>query len=108
MNRNDTAIENDSYVRWKPALMWVKRVGTGSSRDDAKDGDTFSTIQNVFSKHFRFSFLSPESYKSVSSAEHNRVKEILQHIHDMDVIVGLYGAGLWNSLFMKVYADIYV
>ena len=84
----------------KPELLWVKRVGTGNSRDDSKNSAIFDTIERIFSKRFHFSFLSPEHFEEATNG-HKQVQELLKRIHRADVMVGLYGAGLWNSLFMK-------
>ena len=110
INKSPTIASNTTnrfhYPHQKPRLVWVKRVGKGSARDDMKDGKIFDTIQQIFSKHFYFSFISPESFENTTIGRYESIRNLLQHIHETDVMVGLYGAGLWNSLFMKVCIDV--
>jgi len=82
----------------KPRVTWIKRYGKSSSRDDFN----IDAIEKIFSKYFEFSFLSDEHFNSPKGKDmYGHAQKLLQHVHDTDVMVGLFGAGLWNALFLK-------
>jgi len=82
----------------KIKVTWALRSGSGTSRDDGN----VELIRSVFSKYFDFSFLEGNDFvwKTNERDRYDHTKQTLTKIQSSDVLIGLFGANLWNGLFL--------
>ncbi|GMH66681.1 hypothetical protein TrST_g10722 [Triparma strigata] len=82
----------------KPKVVWPWRPG-GRSRDDGNR----ELLHRIMSEYFDFTILDGSDFKwhgPNSSARYQVSRAALKKIQSSDVMVGLFGANLWNSLHM--------
>ena len=93
------AMQLGKHPKKKPRLIWTLRYGSGTSRDDGNvDG-----IVRIFSKYFNFSFMDKNDFiwRQESDDRFIFTKKYLEKLQGADIMVGLFGANIWNDLFMR-------
>ena len=89
----------EEEIRENPKVVWALRFGSGTSRDDGNVGK----IKEIFGKYFDCTVLEADDFvwHDTDEGRFTQCQKTVKKIHDSDVLIGLFGANLWNGLLLK-------